>query len=267
MKDHSNSDDAYIELLKQVLTASIYDESGWQIAKRHQSFLAGLRSKDELVLIKKTRYNAEKRNGGLDWPLFGYTMIGHKRLNNLQACINDVLDEGVDGDLIETGVWRGGATIFMRAMLRARSVTDRTVWVADSFQGLPKPVGPTDGKDLSGVDQLSVSLDQVKKNFQRFNLLDDQVQFLEGWFADTLPTAPINKLAILRLDGDLYSSTMHAMVALYPKVSPGGYVIVDDYATWPSCKRAITDYLEENSIEADIKMIDRSSAFWKVAKA
>ena len=174
--------------------------------------------------------------------------------------------KGVPGDLIETGVWRGGSTIFMRALLKAHGITDRTVWVADSFQGLPPPADAEDGADLSAVEQLAVSLGQVQGNFDRFGLLDDQVKFLQGWFADTLPTAPIEKLAILRLDGDLYSSTMDALTALYPKVSEGGYVIVDDYGSWPSCKRAVETYLRENQISADIKEIDFTGAYWQVKR-
>ena len=173
---------------------------------------------------------------------------------------------GVPGDLIETGVWRGGMTIFMAALLKLEGETDRKVWVADSFEGLPVPASKTDGDDLSDVDHLKVSLEQVKANFARFDLLSDQVRFLKGWFCDTLPTAPIESIAVLRLDGDLYSSTMDALHNLYHKVSLGGYVIVDDYAGWDSCKAAVTDFLKEHDLDPEIKMIDWTGAYWKVEK-
>lgn len=80
------------------------------------------------------------------------------------------------------------------------------------------------------------SLEEVQENFRRYNLLDDQVQFLKGWFCDTLPTAPIEKLAVLRLDGDLYESIMDGLNALYDKVSPGGFIIVDDYGDFEPCR-------------------------------
>src|SRR5205814_6734396 len=153
----------------------------------------------------------------------GYTMVGHRRLENIQMCVEDVLRNQVPGDLIETGVWRGGASIFMRAVLKAYGVTDRKVWLADSFEGLPVPKDENDGQDLSQVDYLKVSVEQVQANFARFGLLDDQVKFLKGWFSDTLPNRPVERLAILRLDGDLYSSTMDALRALYDRVSRGGY--------------------------------------------
>jgi hypothetical protein len=196
-------------------------------------------------------------------------MIGLKRLDNLQFCVEDVLDKGVPGDLIETGVWRGGATIFMRAILKAHNVTDRRVWVADSFGGLPIPNPrkyPADaGADLHSVRFLAISLEQVKSNFARYGLLDEQVQFLKGWFRDTLPTSPIQQLAVLRLDGDLYESTMDALVALYPKLSPGGYLIVDDYNAVPGCRQAIQDYREQHSITEEIRAIDAVGAYWQRA--
>ena len=121
----------------------------------------------------------------------------------------------------------------MRALLKAYAVKDRLVWVADSFKGLPVPNPekyPADtGDRLHEFKELAVPLDQVKSNFAKYGLLDNQVRFLKGWFRDTLPNAPVEQLAIIRLDGDMYESTMEALVHLYPKLSRGGYSIVDDY--------------------------------------
>jgi O-methyltransferase len=208
------------------------------------------------------------RAEGRDWPPRAETMIGLRRLDNLQRCAETVIREGVPGDFIETGVWRGGAAIFMRAVLAARGVRDRTVWVADSFQGLPRPnpsAYPADaGLDLFRHPELSVSLDQVKANFARYRLLDERVQFLAGWFEDTLPRAPIERLALLRLDGDLYESTMDALTALYPRLSTGGFVIVDDYDI-AACARAVRDYREANGIRDQIEKIADTEygVFWR----
>lgn len=135
-------------------------------------------------------------------------MIGLYRLDNLHDCISDVLRRGVAGDFIEAGAWRGGATIFMRAALMAYDEHNRIVWVADSFQGLPKPdpkLFPADaGDELWTRGELAVSVDEVKQNFAKYGLLDEQVKFLPGWFKDTLPNAPMQQLAILRIDADLY---------------------------------------------------------------
>jgi O-methyltransferase len=193
-------------------------------------------------------------------------MIGLRRLDNLQQCITDVLDHEVPGDIIETGVWRGGAMIFARGVLKAFGDTQRTVWCADSFEGLPRPNAdayPADRDDLHHIDQmLAVSLEQVRSNFQRYGLLDAQVRFLKGWFRDTLPTAPIESIAVLRLDGDMYESTIDALGALYSKLSVGGYVIIDDYG-WPACKQAVEDYRRDNRINDRVIEIDASGAYWQ----
>lgn len=194
-------------------------------------------------------------------------MIGARRMDNLQECIERVLADRIPVDLIETGVWRGGATIFMRGLLRAHDVTDRLVWVADSFEGFPPPdpvAYPADrNKFLNSLNSiLAVSLDEVKENFARYELLDDQVRFLAGWFRDTLPTAPIEQLAVLRLDGDLYESTILALEHLYPKLSIGGYVIIDDYNIEP-CLQAVSDFRMTHAIGEKIQRIDGSGIFWR----
>jgi O-methyltransferase len=194
-------------------------------------------------------------------------MIGLHRLDNLEECITDVLRRGVPGDLIETGVWRGGATIFMRAVLEAYGDLDRLVWAADSFEGLPPPdpaAYPADEGDKHWQkSQLAVSLDEVRHNFNRYGLLDHRVRFLVGWFRDTLPDAPIERLSILRLDGDMYESTIVALRSLYPKLSPGGYVIVDDYGAVKGCRAAVEDFRAEHGITDELHKIDWSGVFWQ----
>jgi O-methyltransferase len=163
-------------------------------------------------------------------------------------------------------VWRGGGTILMRAVLQACGDTERTVWVADSFQGLPEPdpdrYAADERDDHSQWSQLAVSLEQVQANFARYGLLDDQVRFLPGWFRDTMPTAPIERVALLRLDGDMYESTIDPLRYLYPKLSSGGYVIVDDYAL-AGCKAAVDDYRAEHGITAPIERVDWTAVYWR----
>lgn len=194
-------------------------------------------------------------------------MIGLHRLDNIQQCVTTVLREQIPGDLIETGVWRGGASILMAGILRIYGESKRLVWVADSFRGVPKPDPehyPADAGDTLFTDPaLAVSLQEVKANFQKYDLLNDQVRFLEGWFRDTLPTAPISELAVMRLDGDLYESTIDALRCLYPKLSVGGYVIVDDYGIVPGCKLAVEDFRRETGISDEIQQAGWSAIFWR----
>jgi O-methyltransferase len=210
----------------------------------------------------------EERREGRDWPQDAETMVGMTRLDNIQECIERALQDAVPGDLIETGVWRGGATILMRAVLAAYGDTARNVWVADSFEGLPRPDttrAPADAGDTCWAfsAELAVSLDAVKANFARYGLLDDRVKFLVGWFKDTLPTAPIVRLAVMRLDGDMYESTMDALTSLYPKLSVGGYVIVDDYGSLENCRAAVHDFRAKYGITDPIVQIDWTGIYWR----
>lgn len=212
-------------------------------------------------------FELEARLEGRDWPAMAHTMIGLKRLDNLQHCVEDVLARDIPGDLIETGVWRGGASIFMRGILKSWGVTDRLVWVADSFRGLPAPRAgeyPADAGDVHFTfAELAVSLEEVKANFEVYGLLDEQVRFLPGWFHETLPAAPVGPLALARLDGDMYESTSVALEHLYPKISRGGYLIVDDYGANPACRRAVHDYRLANKIGEEIKRIDWAGIYWR----
>ena len=216
-------------------------------------------------LMVDRKYAEEDRIRGKMWPGYADTMIGLKRLENLQACVETVLQNDVDGDLIETGVWRGGSCIFMRAVLKVHGDTRRKVYAADSFEGLPRPDGkyPADMGDRHYAHPfLAVSQATVEHNFRKYGLLDDQVVFIKGWFKDTLPTAPIGKLSVLRLDGDLYSSTIDVLNALYPKLSPGGFCIIDDYHL-QGCKQAVNDYRTEHGISERMLEIDDSGVFWR----
>lgn len=245
----------YLTLLKRTLTGLIHED-----ASRQYPTAPG--KQPRLV-----SHDATARVQGTDWPALAPTMIGLARLDNIQYCIERVIEDEVPGDLIETGVWRGGAVIFMRGVLKAHGVTDRTVWAADSFAGLPPPNVkryPLDaGLHLDQYSELAVSLDEVRRNFARYDLLDEQVRFLEGWFRDTLPQAPIETLALLRLDGDLYESTIDALANMYERVSPGGYVIVDDYSVIPACRRAVHDFRDAHGIRDEIVTIDTQGVFWR----
>jgi hypothetical protein len=193
-------------------------------------------------------------------------MLSLARLDSLQECVETVIREDIPGDFIETGVMRGGAVILMRAILKAYGITDRKVWAADSFEGLPAPNPekyPADegaGWHLRPLTE--VGEQHVRRNFERYGLLDDQIQFLRGWFRDTLPTAPLGPLSLARLDGDLYESTMDALVPLYPKLSPGGFLIIDDY-NLPACRQAVHEFRERERITELIIPIDDAGVYWR----
>jgi 2-polyprenyl-3-methyl-5-hydroxy-6-metoxy-1,4-benzoquinol methylase len=236
----------YLDLMKRALTNTIYEDA---------------------QLKGEKNFEPKKRDVGMDWPSSAHTMVGRKRLDQLQECIEAVLKDGVAGDFLEAGVWRGGATIFMRAVLKAHDVTNRRVFVADSFEGLPAPDParyPADKDDSHHTQKdLAVSMEQVQANFSKYGLLDEQVIFLRGWFKDTLPNAPLTSLAVARLDGDMYESTIDAISALYPKLSVGGFLIVDDFGAVAACRKAIDDYRKAKGITETIVPIDWTGVFWR----
>jgi len=242
----------YLDLLKRCLTRTLFPDS---------SIIAGLAP-------YPAEFDDARRQDGRDWPSEAETMIGMLRLNNIQRCAEDALRSGVPGDFVETGVWRGGAAILMRAILAAYGDRTRQVWVADSFEGLPRPdpgLYPADAGDRHWElsPYLAVPLDEVKRNFARYGLLDDQVRFLPGWFKDTLPGAPIETIAVLRVDGDMYESTFEALTSLYPKLAPGGYLIIDDYGALPNCKAAVHDFRKMFGIADEIRSIDWTGVYWQ----
>jgi len=260
----------YFDLMKRCLTNWIYGNREYQAVQfgpEASPSMVEFFKQNGLQIIRPCPMNPEKRAIGNDWPPTAHTMTGFKRLDNVQFCVENVLQNDVPGDLIETGVWRGGTTIFMRAILKAYGVTDRTLWVADSFQGLPKPDQekyPHDKDDtLYSFEQLAISLEEVRGNFERYGLLDDQVRFLKGWFKDTLPTAPMERLAVIRLDGDMYESTMDGLVHLYPKLSVGGYLIIDDFGAIAGCRQAVHDYRKTHGIKDHIVTVDWTGAYWQ----
>lgn len=256
---------AYLDLVRRDLTRYGEDELvpvGWQKLGR-QLFKFG-----DFVLVRRRPFDQQKRDMGLDWPANALTMIGMQRLNSLQHCVETVLADDVPGDLVECGVWRGGASILMRAVLQAHGDETRCVWLADSFEGVPPPDAANYKADkgirldrFAGV--LAVSEAEVRANFERYGLLDDQVRFLPGWFKDTLQDAPIERIAVLRLDGDLYESTIQALDALYPRLSPGGFCIIDDYSVIKACEQAVTDYRTKHGVTAEIVDIDGTGVLWR----
>jgi O-methyltransferase len=264
----------YLDLLERCLTRSGFGEtylgvnpsqSRWN--RRISGVVRGWLARRGLELVRRVRPGEETSAQGNEWPMHAETMLSFERLANIRQCVASVVQAGIPGDLIETGVWRGGGTIYMKGILEVLGDRQRTVWVADSFEGLPKPDAekyPADAGDRHWTyDHLAVSVDQVKANFERYGLLDERVRFLVGWFKDTLPAAPIERLALLRADGDMYESTMDSLANLYDKVSPGGYIIIDDYGILGGCRQAVQDFRLRKDIQDPIHHIDRSGVYWQ----
>jgi O-methyltransferase len=243
--------DRYLLLVQEILINSIYQDRA-------------------IDPWSQQLFDQRKRDGGLDWPQQAMTMIGRIRLRSLRECCETVLREGVSGDLVETGIWRGGACIMMAAVLAAYEERERTVWGFDSFEGLPPPnaeLYPNDrGDQLHRFPQLAVSIEEVIENFRRMGLWSEQIRLVKGWFKDTVPSAPIERIAILRLDGDLYESTIQVLNGFYSKLSPGGFCIVDDYGAMPSCRAAVEDFRRDHGVSEQIIDIDGKGVLWRKSR-
>jgi SAM-dependent methyltransferase len=238
----------YLALVESTLAGTIYED-------------------DPLRASGADAYDPKLREYGWDWPSKAFTMIGLRRLRNLRAVIESVIGMNIPGDIMEAGAWRGGAGIMARAVLAAYRISDRRVILADSFAGLPPPNPdefPADaGSQFHTYPELAVSLDEVKRNFAKFNLLDEQVVFLPGWYKDTLPTVPVERLAVLRLDSDMYESTIQVLDNLYDKVSVNGWIIVDDYEVVPACRTAVHDFLRSRNLRPELIPIDGVGVFFR----
>ena len=206
----------------------------------------------------------EVRENGQDWPVTGESMIGLKRMNQLHSALDQITLDSTPGDIVETGVWRGGAVIFCASYLDTYGITDRKIFACDSFMGLPTPDEryPADVGDTHFTfDVLKVSIQDVSRNLEKYGVNTKNVILVKGWFEDTLPRLETECISILRLDGDMYSSTIQALEALYQKVAKGGFVIIDDYSL-EGARKAVQDFFGSDKMPK-IQNIDDSSAFFR----
>ena len=185
------------------------------------------------------------------------TLIGGKLLDEFQGLIQAVVSSETRGEIVETGVWKGGACIWAAAVLQSLG-SDKRVYVCDSFEGLPPVSHPKETISFDDSESLRIPLEEVEANFKRFGLLDRAV-FVKGWFKDTMPSLNI-PVAILRLDGDMYESTDDVLRYMYDRVTPGGYVIVDDYQL-PSCRQAVDELRSRKRLRGKLPV--RAGAWWQ----
>jgi hypothetical protein len=267
--DDARVRDLYIDMVKRCVINIPYVDAELnpiQPFGKVRKAIIGASLLGNVQLAHRRRGDYVQRMAGHDYSDIAHSMLSMARLDNIQMCVEAVLRDNIPGDLVETGVMRGGAIILMSAVLAAHDAKDRVVWAADSFAGLPAPQADKYPEDRDAEWHLrpltEVSVEHVQRNLDRYGLLDDRVRFIVGWFRDSLPSAPVERIAVLRLDGDLYESTMDSLAPLYPKVEPGGFVIVDDY-NLPACRKAVEDYRHEYGIEDQIIPIDDAGVYWR----
>jgi O-methyltransferase len=238
---------AYLQLLKLAL-CDLVGTTTTSVGAMADGSVAARELRDEGLRL---------RAAGMDWPLHGLTMVGLRRLDDLQACLESIVADGVAGDVIEAGCWRGGASIFMRATLDSLG-EDRGLVVADSFQGFPEGAE----EQLTGFDFLAVGLEEVRASFRRLGV-GERVEFVPGFFEQSLAPLVGRRWALVRLDADTYEPTRAALHALYPGLTVGGYLVLDDYGSFEGCRRAVDEFRAEYGISEPLEQVDFTCWRWR----
>jgi cephalosporin hydroxylase len=276
--------DRYLDLLKGALLDEHYMENEVRIDHLVRHLLAESQPTPNAVrdpvrqMKDKTRQMlAARRAGKLGddrgdiLGYFPYSTMGRVRLDHLQRCLDAVRTDKVKGDLVECGTGRGGGGVFLRGYAAVWEMTDRRVWIADTFRAspsLPDDLHETSQEAVEilgggpGLPDLRADLNTVRDAFQRFDLLDDRLRFLQGDYRDTLPTSPIRSIALLRLGDDLEDACGTILDALYDRVTPGGFVVVEDFLS-PAARKSIEDFRERRGIDDPIEQVDWSGVVWR----
>ena len=209
------------------------------------------------------------------WEIYNlckdYTMTSVERMYSLYSSVNYVLENNIEGDFVECGVWRGGSSMLMAKMLKNRSISDRKIYLYDTYEGMSEPtkkdvsIAGDDAEKLMEKEKNNkeesvwclADLADVKQNMRKTGFAEESLVFVKGKVEDTLTNdLPMSKIAILRLDTDWYESTKHELNILYPILSQNGVLLIDDYGHWQGCRQAVDEYFQEHKINPLMSRVD-----------
>ena len=194
-----------------------------------------------------------------------YTLVSRGRIQNLYRLARRIEKERIPGDVIECGVCNGG-TAAVLARFASRSRMKRTVWLLDSFQGMPE-VTPEDGAGRDGdtaeshIGKEVGDPERVRRILEIVRANMDRVRIVPGWFQDTFPSVTATQIAILNIDADWYESVKLCLNTFYDRVAPGGFVSFDDYGYWPGCRRAVDEFFNARQLPYKLTPVD-GEAYW-----
>jgi O-methyltransferase len=191
-----------------------------------------------------------------------FTMVSRERLYAHFQALNYVVTHGIEGDIVECGVWRGGTSMLGAMTLLGRGETSRNIWLYDTFAGMTEPttsdVSPWDGNNAKNLWKANSQADhnkwcfapieEVRRNFLSTGYPPDKANFVKGDVALTLLENAPRKIAVLRLDTDWYESTKVELEILFPRLAKGGVILIDDYGAWTGCKKAVDEYVTAHNI-------------------
>jgi len=236
--------DAYVDLIKRSIT--------------NYSYLGGDQPVEKFRCV--THYDLKQSQWKIDPLARPMTLLTRSQLDLIEAAVVALEERAVPGDYIEAGIWRGGVVILLRALINAYGVPERKVVAADSFAGIPKNVRALNDPVDLWPDRWIAPLDEVQQGIRRFGLLDDRIEFVAGFFAHSLRKLADRKFALIRLDSDSYDSVETSLEYLYPLLSDGGVIIVDDWHL-VGCKAAVMNYRARHGVKEDIQVWD-GNAYW-----
>jgi len=190
------------------------------------------------------------------------TMLTPERIASLASLARRLEDEGIPGDVVECGVYRGGS-----AALLARTVTHsrlpRTLWLFDVFSGMP-PASAADGPEArTWVGNLKSSAGRVARLLRCTGADLSRVRIVPGLFQDTFPAARIPQIALLNLDADWYESVKLCLEIFYDSIVPGGFISLDDYGAWPGCRLAVDEFFRARALSFPLHPVDHTARWFQ----
>jgi O-methyltransferase len=227
---------------------------------------------DLLKLDKKKKWptDFEENHQRIISKVQPYTMTSAERLFGLIEAVNYIVQHNIEGSFVECGVWKGGSMLATAEALLNKKVTNRLLYLYDTFEGMPPPGDKDISYDNQDAESMLASnknkeknlvwaysgLEEVKRTMQLAPYPASNINYIKGKVEDTIPSTLPEKIALLRLDTDWYESTRHELIHLYPKLVPGGVLIIDDYGYWKGARKAVDEYIAENNIQILLNRLD-----------
>jgi hypothetical protein len=240
------------------------------MVKKIKKILKPLLKKEAAEKQQKNYDDFSKEDFEIIHEVAPYTSTGPERIVSLVNATKHIIQHNVEGSFVECGVWKGGSMMAILRTLKNLEATDREIYLYDTFEGMSEPTASD--KSIRGESALNAfneqkqtwekivyysSLEEVKENISSIEYPKEKIHFIKGKVEDTISHDNTSeKIALLRLDTDWYESTKHELEYLFPKLVPGGVLIIDDYGHWEGCKKAVDEYFEKHNIRIFLARID-----------
>jgi hypothetical protein len=226
----------------------ILSSFGWKLIKEKDLLKGSIDMDENSVFMEK--YNKCK----------AFTMTSKERMFSLNQAVQYIEANNIEGDIVECGVWKGGSSMMAALSLKLKN---RKLFLYDTFEGMNEPsendknmIGEDAAETWDNRDKCDADIFEVKKNMAFTNYPEDNIRYIKGMVEETIPANLPEKISILRLDTDWYESTLHELEHLYPLLTEGGVLIIDDYGHWQGAKKAVDEYISKNKLRILLNRID-----------